>query len=95
MRFWSADDFFVEANKLKVSLNDPPFFMTFLIGKAPGDGRPMIDKQSADFGRKLQFETGRTLPAHRCVNVELYFDMVKGYKRSFWQHVLKYKKQPF
>ena len=27
---WSADDFFVEATKLKVSLNDPSFFMTFL-----------------------------------------------------------------
>ena len=65
MSFWSADEFFVKANKLKVSLNDPPFFMTFLIGKASGDGRPMIDKQSADFGRKLQFETGRTLPAHQ------------------------------
>ena len=24
-----SDDFFVETTKLKVSLNDPPFFMTF------------------------------------------------------------------
>ena len=29
MRLWSADDFFVETTKLKISLNDPPFFMTF------------------------------------------------------------------
>ena len=43
MKFWSADDFFVEATKLKVSLNDPPIFMTFLIGKSSGDGRTMID----------------------------------------------------
>ena len=61
----SADDFFVKANKLKISLNDPPFFMTFPIGKASGDGRPMIDKQSADFGKKIQFKTGRTLSTHR------------------------------
>ena len=40
--FWSADDFVVEAPKLKVSLTDPPIFMGFVIGKASGDGRPMI-----------------------------------------------------
>ena len=47
--FWSADDFFVEAPKLKVSLTDPPIFMGFVIGEASGDGRPMIGRQSADF----------------------------------------------
>ena len=47
--FWSADDFFVEATKLKVSLTDPPIFRGFVIGEASGDGRPMIGRQSADF----------------------------------------------
>ena len=47
--FWSADDFFVEAPKLKVSLTDPPIFRGFVIGEASGDGRPMIGRQSADF----------------------------------------------
>ena len=46
--FWSADDFFVEAPKLKVSLTDPPIFMGFVIGEASGDGRLMIGRQSAD-----------------------------------------------
>ena len=56
-RFWlnfrSADDFFVEAPKLKVSLTDPPIFMGFVIGEASGDGRPMIDRQSADVLKKF------------------------------------------
>ena len=47
--FWSADDFFVEAPKLKVSLSDPPIFRGFVVGDASGDGRPMIGRQSADF----------------------------------------------
>ena len=46
---WSADDFFVEAPKLKVSLTDPPICMGFVIGEASGNGRPMIGWQSADF----------------------------------------------
>ena len=48
MIFWSADDFFVEAPKLKVSLTDPPIFRGFVIGEASGDGRPIIGRQSAD-----------------------------------------------
>ena len=51
--------------KVKSFVERSSFFHDFLIGKASGDGRPMIDKQLADFGRKLQFETGRTSPAHR------------------------------
>ena len=47
--FWSADAFFVEASKLKVSLTDPPIFIGFVIGEASGVGRPMIAQQSADF----------------------------------------------
>ena len=47
--FWSADDFFIKAPKLKVSLTDPPIFIGFVIGEASGDGRPMIGRQSADF----------------------------------------------
>ena len=51
-RFWyifrSADDFFVEAAKLKVSLNDPPILQGFVIGEVSGDGRPLIGRQSAD-----------------------------------------------
>ena len=47
--FWSADDFFVEAPKLKVSLTDLPIFRGFVIGEASGDGRPMIGRQSPDF----------------------------------------------
>ena len=43
--FWSADDFFVEAPKLKVSLTDPPIFRGFVIGEASGDGRPMIGRR--------------------------------------------------
>ena len=43
--FLSADDFFVEAAKLKVSLTDSPIFIGFVIGEASGDGRPW----SADF----------------------------------------------
>ena len=43
--FWSADDFFVEAPKLKVSSTDPPIFMGFVIGEASGDGRPMIGRK--------------------------------------------------
>ena len=45
--FWSADDFFVEAPKLKVSLTDLPIFRDFVIGETSGDGRPMIDRHSA------------------------------------------------
>ena len=82
MRFWSAYDLFVEATTLNASLNDPPFFLTFLIGKASGDGRPMIDTQSADFGKKLQFETGPNLARSSGVNVESYFDMEKGKKED-------------
>ena len=56
-RFWlnflSADDFFVEAPKLKVSLTDPPIFMGFVIDEASGDGRPMIGRQSADVLKKF------------------------------------------
>ena len=52
-RFWqiflSADAFFVEAPKLKVSLTDPPIFRGFVIGEESGDGRPMIGQQSANF----------------------------------------------
>ena len=51
--FWSADDFFVEAPKLKVSLTDQPIFRGFIIGEASGDGRPMIGRQSADFLKKF------------------------------------------
>ena len=47
--FWSADAFFVEAPKLKVSLTNPPIFRGFVIGEASADGRPMIGRQSADF----------------------------------------------
>ena len=47
--FWSADDFFVEAPKLKVSLTDPPIFRGFVIGEASGDGRPMIGRRFEDF----------------------------------------------
>ena len=42
---WSADDIFVEAPKLKVSLTDPPIFRGFVIGEASGDGRPMIGRR--------------------------------------------------
>ena len=52
LNFWSADDFFVEAPKLKVSLTDPPIFMGFVIVEASGDGRPMIGRQSADVLKK-------------------------------------------
>ena len=45
--FWSADNFFVEAPKLKVSLTDPPIFRGFVIGEASGDDR----RWSADIGR--------------------------------------------
>ena len=51
--FWSADEFFVEAPKLKVSLTDPPIFRGFVIGEASGDGRPMIGRQSADYLKKF------------------------------------------
>ena len=51
--FWSADDFFVEAPMLKVSLTDPPIFRGFAIGGPSGDGRPMIGRQSADFLKKF------------------------------------------
>ena len=51
--FWSADDFFVEAPKLKVSLTDPPIFIGFVIGEASGDDRPMIGRQSADVWKKF------------------------------------------
>ena len=51
-RFWqiflSADNFFVEAPKLKVSLTDPLISRGFDIGEASGDGCPMIDRQSDD-----------------------------------------------
>ena len=50
---WSADDFFVEAPKLKVSLTDPPIFIGFVIGEATGDDRPMIGRQSADMLKKF------------------------------------------
>ena len=53
LNFWSADDFFVEAPKLKVSLTDPPIFIGFVIGEASGDGRPMIGRQSADVLKKF------------------------------------------
>ena len=53
LNFWSADDFFVEAPKLKVSLTDPPIFMGFVIGEASGDGRPMSGRQSADVLKKF------------------------------------------
>ena len=57
--------FLCRNNQVKSFVERSSFFHDFLIGKASGDGRPMIDKHSADFGRKLQFETGRTSPAHR------------------------------
>ena len=67
--FWSADDFFVEAPKLKVSLTDPPIFRGFVIGEASGDGRPMIGRQSADnrptFWRFFHHDIGRRSPDHR------------------------------
>ena len=53
LNFWSADDIFVEAPKLKVSLTDPPIFMGFVIGEASGDCRPMIGRQSADVFKKF------------------------------------------
>ena len=46
--FWSADDFFVDTTKLKVSFTDPPIFRGFVIGEESGGGRPMIGRQSAD-----------------------------------------------
>ena len=49
LNFWSADDFFVETPKLKVSLTDPPIFIGFVIGEASGDGRPMIDRRLEEF----------------------------------------------
>ena len=57
--FWLADDFFVEAPKLKVSLTDPPIFMGFVIGEASGDGRPIIGRQSADFLKSFHYDIGR------------------------------------
>ena len=53
LNFWSADDFFVEAPKLKVSLTDPPIFIGFVIGEASGDNRPMIGQQSVDILKKF------------------------------------------
>ena len=62
--FWSADDFFVEAPKLKDSLTDPPIFRGFVVGEASAmvaprfeeiyslisaEGRPIIGRQSADY----------------------------------------------
>ena len=64
--FWSADDFFVEAPKLKVSLTDPPIFRGFVIGEASGDGRPMI---GPTIGRLFEdffvMNIGRRSPDHR------------------------------
>ena len=65
LNFWSADDFFVEATKLKVSLTDPPIFLGFVIGEASGDGRPMIGRQSADVLKKLHHDIDRMSPDHR------------------------------
>ena len=56
--FWSADDFFVEAPKLKVSLTDPPIFRGFVIGEASGDDRSTI-------GRFFHHDIGRKSPDHR------------------------------
>ena len=51
--FWSADDFLVEAPKLKVPLTNPPIFMGFVIGEASGGGlpddRPTIGQLFEDF----------------------------------------------
>ena len=45
--------FLCRNNQVKSFVERSSFFHDFLIGKASGDSRPMIDKQSADFGRKL------------------------------------------
>ena len=63
--FWSADDFFVEAPKLKVSLTDPPIFIGFVIGEASGDSRPMIGRQSADILNIFHHDIGQGSPDHR------------------------------
>ena len=67
--FWSADDFFVEAPKLKVSLTDPPIFIGFVIGESSGDDRPMIGRQSADAWKKFsswyRLEVARSLGVNR------------------------------
>ena len=51
MRLWSADDFFVETTKLKVLLNDPPFFMTFssvkrqaMVARWSTNSRPILEE---------------------------------------------------
>ena len=68
LNFWSADDFFVEAPKLKVSLTDPPIFMGFVIGEASGDGRPMIGRQSADVLKKFTSWYRPKVARSSCVN---------------------------
>ena len=56
LNFWSADDFFVEAPKLKVSLTDPPIFMGVVIGEASGDGRPMIGRRFKEINIMISAE---------------------------------------
>ena len=58
--FWSADDFFVEAPKLKISLTDPPIFMGFVIGEASGDGILSKNRRQKDAGYRPSF--GRWSP---------------------------------
>ena len=61
--------FFAEAHKLKVSLTDLPIFRGFVIGEASGDGRPMIDRQSADilkiFSSQYQLKVARSSGVNR------------------------------
>ena len=52
--FWSADAFFVEALKLKVSLTNLSIFMGFVIGGALGDGRPISANRRSTFIRNFK-----------------------------------------
>ena len=60
--FWSADDFFVEAPKLKVSLTDPPIFIGFVIGETSGDDRPTVGRR---FEEIFIMIFGQRSPDHR------------------------------
>ena len=70
--------FLCRNNQVKSFVERSSFFHDFLIGKASGDDRQTVGR----FWKKATIWNRSNLACSSGVNVELYFDMVKGEKRS-------------